>query len=73
MTTDAVLWPTPGRASSASKHCGTSPSCLLIMMCDSSDEVLMLACVLLQRVKHMMDTQIGKDGRKQIFKDANLK
>jgi hypothetical protein len=44
-----------------------------IMMCDSSDEVLMLACVLLQRVKHMMDTQIGKDGRKQIFKDANLK
>ena len=26
-----------------------------------------------QRVKHMMDTQIGKDGRKKIFKDANLK
>lgn len=44
-----------------------------IMMCDSSDEVLMLACVLLQRVKLMMDTQIGKDGRKEIFKDANLK
>ena len=51
----------------------TEPIDKQIIMCHSSDEVLMLACVLLQRVKHMMDTQIGKDGRKQIFKDANLK
>ena len=44
-----------------------------IMMCDSSNEVLMLACVLLQRVREMMDSQIGKEARKEIFMDANLK
>ena len=42
-----------------------------IMMCDSSNEVLMLACVLLQRVREMMDSQIGKEARKEIFMDAN--
>ena len=42
-----------------------------IMMCDSREEILMMACAMLQHVKTMMDTQIGVEGRKQIIKDAN--
>lgn len=44
-----------------------------IMMCDSREEVLMLASVLLTRVKDMFDTQIGTDGRREIFMDAAMK
>ena len=43
------------------------------MMCDSREEVLMLASVLLTRVKDMFDTQIGTDGRREIFMDAAMK
>jgi len=42
-----------------------------IMMCDSSEEILMMACAMLQHVKTMMDTQIGVEGRKTIIGDAN--
>ena len=42
-----------------------------IMMCDSKEDILMMACAMLQHVKTMMDSQIGKDGRKQIIKEAN--
>ena len=44
-----------------------------IMMCDSREEVLMLASVLLTRVKDMFDTQIGAAGRREIFMDAAIK
>ena len=42
-----------------------------IMMCDNKEDILMMACAMLQHVKTMMDSQIGVDGRKQIIKDAN--
>jgi hypothetical protein len=42
-----------------------------IMMCDSSEEILMMACAMLTHVKTMMDTQIGVEGRKTILEEAN--
>ena len=42
-----------------------------ILMCDSSEDVLMMACAMLQHVKTMMDSQIGVQGRKQILEEAN--
>ena len=42
-----------------------------ILMCDSKEDILMMACAMLQHVKTMMDSQIGVEGRKQIIKDAN--
>lgn len=44
-----------------------------IMMCDSREEVLMLASVLLMRVKDMFDTQLGVEGRREILMDAAFK
>ncbi len=42
-----------------------------IMMCDSSEEILMMACAMLTHVKTMLDSQIGIEGRKTIIGDAN--
>ena len=42
-----------------------------ILMCDSSEEILMMACAMLTHVKTMMDTQIGVEGRKTILEEAN--
>jgi len=42
-----------------------------ILMCDSREDILMMACAMLQHVKTMMDTQISVEGRKQIIKEAN--
>ena len=42
-----------------------------ILMCDSREDILMMACALLTHVKTMMDSQIGIEGRKQIIKEAN--
>ena len=42
-----------------------------ILMCDSREDVLMMACAMLQHVKTMMDSQIGIEGRKQILQEAN--
>jgi hypothetical protein len=42
-----------------------------ILMCDSREDVLMMACLMLSKVKDMFDSQIGIEGRKEIFKDAN--
>ena len=42
-----------------------------IMMCDSREDILMMACAMLQHVKTMMDSQIGAEGRKQILEEAN--
>jgi hypothetical protein len=38
-------------------------------MCDDEKEVLMMACAMLQRVSTIFDTQLGPDGRKQMFKN----
>ena len=40
-----------------------------IMMCDDRDEVLMMACAMLQRVKEIFDSQLGTEGRKLMFTD----
>ena len=42
-----------------------------IMMCDNKEDILMMACAMLQHVKTMMDSQIGVEGRKQILEGAN--
>jgi len=42
-----------------------------ILMCDSSEEILMMACAMLTHVKTMLDSQIGVEGRKTILGDAN--
>jgi hypothetical protein len=39
-----------------------------ILMCDSREEILMLASMMLISIKDIFDTQIGIDGRKDIFK-----
>ena len=48
-----------------------SPIDQQIMMCDNREDVLMMACVMLQKVKTIFDSQIGVKGRKQILGDAN--
>ena len=40
-----------------------------ILMCDDREEVLMLASVMMIRLKDIYDTQIGVSGRKTMFKD----
>ena len=42
-----------------------------IMMCDDREDTLMLACVMLDRVKTILDSQIGRQGRKTVLEDAN--
>ena len=42
-----------------------------IMMCDSREDVLMLACAMLDKTKTILDSQIGVEGRKTIISDAN--
>tara|TARA_Y100001972_G_C7538443_1_gene271060 strand:+ start:123 stop:323 length:201 start_codon:yes stop_codon:yes gene_type:complete len=41
-----------------------------IMMCDSREEVLMMACAMLTHVKTMLTSQIGEKGCKQILESA---
>ena len=40
-----------------------------IMMCDDRRDLLMLNCVMLQRVKEVFDMLVGEEGRKNMFKD----
>ena len=40
-----------------------------IMMCDSREELLMMACVMLQRTKEIFDQELSVEGRKRMFKD----
>ena len=42
-----------------------------IMMCDDREDILMLACVMIETAKRMLDTQIGENGRKTIINDCN--
>ena len=44
-----------------------------IMMCDDKNDVLMLACAMLEKTKVILDAQIGTEGRKIILEEANLK
>ena len=38
-----------------------------IMMCDSREETLLFACVLLEKAKTIFEANLGKDGRREIF------
>ena len=40
-----------------------------ILMCDSREEILMMACVMLQRTKEIFDQELTVEGRKSMFKD----
>ena len=39
-----------------------------IQLTDDDEDLLMLACAMLQRTKEIFDNQIGVGGRKQMFK-----
>ena len=40
-----------------------------IMLSDSREEMLMLACAMMQRTREIFDQELGSDGRKLMFKD----
>lgn len=40
-----------------------------IMMSDSRQELLMIACAMMQRTTEIFDAQLGENGRKQMYKD----
>jgi len=40
-----------------------------IMMSDSREELLMLACAMMQRTTEIFNTELGENGRKQMYKD----
>lgn len=40
-----------------------------LFMCNDRQDELMLACVMLQRVREIFDTQLGIEGRKKMFTD----
>ena len=40
-----------------------------IMMSDSREELLMLACAILQRTTEIFEAELGIEGRKQMYKD----
>jgi hypothetical protein len=40
-----------------------------IMMTDSREELLMIACAMQQRTTEIFESQLGIEGRKQMYKD----
>ena len=40
-----------------------------ILMCDDREDVLIMACAMMQRCKEIFDTQLGKEGRKLMFRN----
>ena len=40
-----------------------------IMMCDNSEDLLMFACAMLTTITTVFDNELGKVGRKEMFKD----
>lgn len=40
-----------------------------IQLTDNDEDMLMLACAMMQRVKEIFDNQIGVQGRKTMFKE----
>ena len=42
-----------------------------ILMCDSREDQLMMACAMLQRTRELFDYHIGEAGRKQMFQDLS--
>lgn len=40
-----------------------------IQLTDDRDDMLMLACAMLQRTREILDAELGEHGRKQMFRD----
>ena len=40
-----------------------------ILMCDNREELLMMACVMLQRTREIFDQELTVDGRKRMFEE----
>ena len=40
-----------------------------IQLTDDRDDMLMLACAMLQRTREILDAELGESGRKQMFQD----
>ena len=40
-----------------------------IMMSDSREELLMIACAMMQRTTEIFEAELGVNGRKQMYKD----
>ena len=40
-----------------------------IMMSDSREELLMIACAMMQRTTEIFEAELGVEGRKQMYKD----
>lgn len=41
-----------------------------ILMCDNDDELLMMACAMLQRTREIFDQVLGEDGRRKMFESV---
>jgi hypothetical protein len=40
-----------------------------IMMCDTREELLMMACAMMQRTHEIFLNELGENGSKQMYKD----
>ena len=40
-----------------------------ILMCDNREELLMMACVMLQRTREIFDQELTVEGRKRMFEE----
>lgn len=40
-----------------------------IQLTDDRNDMLMLACAMLQRITEIFNAELGEEGRKQMFKD----
>ena len=40
-----------------------------ILMCDNREELLMMACVMLQRTREIFDQELSVEGRKRMFEE----
>jgi hypothetical protein len=40
-----------------------------IMMTDNREELLMMACAMMQRTTEIFESELGIEGRKQMYKD----
>ena len=40
-----------------------------IMMCDDRQDMLMMACAMLQHVNTIFQQELGEEGRRQMFRD----
>ena len=40
-----------------------------ILMCDDEQDLLMMACAMMQRTREIFDQTLGEQGRKKMFKE----